>query len=154
MHEINKIALASMYDENWPQTSNYKKIKIPLSIVEKILKTGEPEDWVLEHVNESFKTKTMVSSDGFKAQLKMMGINVDEIAKSIYPDKNSDEARCELYSELKHLYERRNVLVHQANRKQEDASFYEDNLSEEVVKHYISYIRLVVDTVLDKASAL
>lgn len=154
MHEFNKFALTSMYDEVWPQTKEYKKIKVPLKLVEAVLKTGEPESWFLGHINETYKLNTMVSKKGFQMQLDLMGLKIRDIALCVYPGVNELEAINTVYHSLESLYERRNYLVHQSNRKHEDASFYEAEISRTVVENYIDFIKKLVDALISNAASL
>ena len=154
MHEFNKYALTNMYYEEWPATSNYLKINIPLKKVIEALRVETQDAWFIEHVNDMYKTCTMVSSNGFKTEIKLWGLKYEDVAQILYPELSVNDAKANLSEHLDSLFERRNYLVHQSNRKHEDASFYEAEISKEVVEGYISFIRNLIDAIIECAVIL
>jgi hypothetical protein len=122
MHELTKIGLCEIYDGNWQSTEKYKNIQVTMKYVEIGLKSNDHIDWFLDYVDQRFKYNTMVSFKDVKNQLNLLGINVSNIADSVFYDRDGEEkTNDKLKRRLDELFDRRNIIVHQTDRAHKDA---------------------------------
>lgn len=131
MHEIVKIGLCKMFDEDWATTDKYKKLSVPMDYVITALDTRDNQEWFLECVNDLFKSKTIMSYKSIKEHLNYFNIKSDVLI---------DNFEC-----LDKFYTRRNEICHQFNRSHDDSSIIV--ISKEDVCCYIEQVHNLVKNI-------
>lgn len=146
MHEISKYALVSMFTGKWEKSDNYKNFMIPMSTVEEGLKQPESTEWLFERLNFRFSSETYLSGEPLGSQLSLIGMNYKAICDEAFPRKGKkDEGFIPGQQRIKMLFDRRNQIAHQADRKHENAE--KENITREYVENAISTVRTFVDIV-------
>lgn len=153
MHEFTKYGLCEIYNENWVRTSKYDKIQVSMKEVEIALKYGENIDWFLEYINGYYHTMTMVSFDAVEDQLKLLGINVSNIAdKAFYQRGATEKTKHKMKRRLNELFSRRNIIVHQTDRAHTNAEV--NSITKKIVEDFIYDITKIVDAIYEEAGMM
>lgn len=151
MHEITKLGLNKIFNNEWEQTKKYSHISIPMGVLNDALIDGEDSDWFLEFVNEQFSIVTIVSYDSVKDQMNLLGLNIQSIADEVFYDINSREKTLDrLKNRLNGLFNRRNMIAHQLDRKHSDAEKLD--IDRGLVEEFIEDVNLIVDAISKQIS--
>ncbi|MDE7200463.1 MAG: hypothetical protein K2O91_00815 [Lachnospiraceae bacterium] len=146
MHEITKYGLCKIYDEKWEKTDKYKNIQISMERIEIALKSGGDVDWFLEYINHYYQVITMVSFDSVKDQFNLLGIDLAAVADGAFYQRDGEEkTKDKLKRRLNELFNRRNIIAHQTDRKHTNAQIM--SIEEGIVQDYISDIEKIVKSI-------
>lgn len=142
-HEITKFGLMKIYDGIWEETTKYKNIEVKMSIVSEALRERESSEWFINFINKKYIEVTMMSWDSINSQLNLIGLNVQNIAKEAFFERDSSEkVKDKLKRRIGELYNRRNSIAHQFDRLHSDATRIE--ISKEIVVGFIEDIKKIV----------
>ena len=143
LHEITKYALTEMFAGNWDKTEKYENLSVKMSVVDKALNAREDTEWFLEFVNGFFRELTLVSYKSVKDQMKLLGLELQEIADAVFYERDSDiRTKKKLETCLEGLYQKRNVIAHQSGRRHSDAQ--REEVTREMVVKYMDEIEQIV----------
>lgn len=146
LHELTKYGLTQIFDENWPETIKFCNIQVDMRSVSKAFREGKDSGWFLEFVNAYYEKDTLVSFESFKDQMKLLGVEVKDVANIAFYNQNETEKTEEkLKRRLNQLYYRRNLIAHQSDRAHEDAQLKE--ISKELVEKFISDMDKIVNAI-------
>lgn len=150
MHELTKYGLCEIYDENWNRTEKYSNLQVNMKIIEIALKSGEDIDWFLEYINGYYGAVTMVSYESVKDQLKLLGIDLNEVAnKAFYQRGETEKTKDKLKRRLNELFRRRNIIAHQSDRTHTDAQI--KDITKDIVQDFICDIQKIVNAISNEA---
>ena len=76
--------MVQIYQGNWDKTDKYNHFTICLGDISEILQNPEQENWFLDIVNDTFAEDTFMSSQSVINQLKLIGIQWQEVAKTAF----------------------------------------------------------------------
>ena len=139
---MNKI-----FNNEWEQTKKYSHISVPMNVLNDALIEGEDSDWFLEFVNQQFSTVTIVSYDSVKDQMNLLGLNMQSIADEVFYDINSREKTIDkLKNRLNGLFNRRNLIAHQLDRKHSNAEKLD--IDRNLVEEFIDDVNRIVEAIL------
>lgn len=144
LHELSKYAIVKMFSGKWKKTDNYGSFRIPLKDVEKGIRNPESTDWLFEHVNSRFSSETYLNPEQVGQQLNLIGLNFDEISSMSFP-----KAECK--RQMRNLFQRRNQIAHQADRKHSNAE--KESISYDFVNNAVTFATTFIEAVHAKASA-
>ncbi len=146
MHEITKYGLCEIYDENWERTDKYNNLQVNMKSIEIALKSGEELDWFLEYVNSHYREVTMLSHESVKKQFNLLGIDLNGVAnRAFHKQGETEKTQEKLKRRLNELFERRNIIAHQADRTHTDAQIKE--ITKEIVTDFIADIEKIVNSI-------
>ncbi len=151
MHEITKLGLNKIFNNEWEQTKKYSHISVPMSVLNDALIEGEDSDWFLEFVNQQFSTATIVSYESVKDQMNLLGLNMQSIADEVFYDINSREKTIDkLKNRLNGLFNRRNLIAHQLDRNHSNAEKLDIDRS--LVEEFINDVNRIVEAISKQIS--
>lgn len=146
MHELTKYGLCEIFKENWEQTEKYNNIQISMKYIDIALKSGEDIDWFLEYINNYYKSITMVSYESVKGQLNLLGIDLTTVAdEAFYQRGGTEKTKDKLKRRLNELFDRRNIIAHQADRAHTDAQI--NDITDEIVREFMEDVEKIVDSI-------
>lgn len=151
IHSLSIYAMIQMYNGNWEKTSGYKQLKIPVDTVIYAIEHPEKTEWMKEAVVAHHRTKTYMNPSEIKGQFTLVGDGTlfREIAKKMYYDRESNvKPEDVLKQNLNVIFERRNQIAHQADRKHETGDIYD--ICEDVVRGYIDTVSVFVANLHDE----
>lgn len=150
LHELTKYGLSEIFSGNWEKTAKYDNLEVKMKIIEPALKAREDTDWFLEFVNNYYRSITMASYESVCEQLKLLGIDIKEVAdKAFYVRGSTEKTDVKLKRRLNELFSRRNVIAHQSDRAHANAQ--KENITKEVVQEFISDINKIVKAINEKS---
>jgi hypothetical protein len=150
LHELTKYGLSEIFSGNWKKTTKYDNLEVKMKIIEPALKAREDTDWFLEFVNNYYKSITMASYESVCEQLKLLGIDIKEVAdKAFYVQGSTEKTEVKLKRRLNELFSRRNVIAHQSDRAHANAQ--KESITKEVVQEFISDINKIVKAINEKS---
>lgn len=144
IHELSKYALVRMFNGKWPKSKSYENFMIPMSTVEEGLRNPESTSWLFERLNTRFSSETYLAPDPLGKQLSLIGMNLNDICISAFP-KNKDQNYVSGQDRLKSLFNRRNQIAHQADRKHTNAE--KDEIDKDFVQESIDVVTQFVEAV-------
>lgn len=144
IHEIIKQGIMNIYHGDWSnKTLKYHHLVFDMDCVERAIRDTEDDMWLKDRINELYKSETMMSYERFKDVCNLIGLNIKEIADAVFYEPGSTEKTdAKLHRELDRLYERRNQIAHQSDRRHENAE--KQDISEQDVKDSINIITEIV----------
>lgn len=145
LHEISKYCLFQMFCGNWQKTEKFSNLMIPITKVEEALNTRESNEWFFDYLNIRFNKDVFLSAESMREQLNLIGVKFIDVVCNIFPDKTQKEANKLGVQMIKALFDRRNKIAHQNDRRHEDAK--QSNITKEFVQEYISKIKILVNTI-------
>lgn len=146
LHEVTKYGLSKIFDGYWKATKKYNNMDIKMELVHKVIKSAQDSAWFLKYINDYYKEVTMVSFSSFKEQMNLLGLEVKAIAdKAFYEIGETEKTISKLKRRLNELYDRRNIIAHQFDRKHSNA--VKKEISECVVKDFIKDMTKIVDAI-------
>ena len=149
-HGITKFGLMKIYEGVWEETSKYKNIEVKMDIVSKALRETESSEWFIEFINSKYAGVTMMAWESIKSQLNLIGLNVQNVARDAFYDKDSSEkVEIKIKRRVGELFYRRNSIAHQFDRLHSDASKIE--ISKEIVVEFIEDVKKIVNAVHENA---
>lgn len=146
IHEISKYGMLNIFSGDWSKTEKYNNYQVPLKYVEEGFKNPESKAWLLQYLNERFSTEVYLSAESMKNQLNLLGLSFKTVMEKAFP-KNS--VQVSTYREgkkvVKELFERRNQIAHQTDRKHDDAT--QNTISKEYVEQCFADVRAIADSI-------
>ena len=150
IHEISKYGVISIFTKRWSKTEKYNNFKIPMSVFETGIRNPESTSWLAEYLNSRFSVEVYLSSESMKDQLNMLGLCFHSIMETAFPiPSNPDEPYKEGKIIVKELFERRNQIAHQSDRKHATAE--RNDISKEYVQKCISDVKKLVEAIHNAA---
>ena len=146
IHEITKYGLSNIFEGQWDKTPKYQNIKIDMELIEQVLHGNVDGEWFAIFVNNMYAKITMVSFESVRDQMNLIGLKIKKIADSAFYDINSNEKPIsKLKRIINTLYDRRNIIAHQADRKHENAE--KNSIDRNVVEAFIQDIVKIVEAI-------
>ena len=143
MHELLKYGLFKIRDGSWEETEKYQNIQLRLKDLMLAIDQGCSSDWFLDYVNSLFSGQSMVRYAYVKEHLNLIGLDITEIANDAFFEKGGKEKPLDrMKTCLEGLYDRRNVIAHQLDRRHADAR--QDEISENLVHKFMSDLEKIV----------
>ena len=144
LHEIIKLGIVEMYHKEggFLQTKNYKKLLVPMCVLEQAVIQKGKDDWLKEWINKAYSWKPYMSYESFKEVCHLIGIEVERVSDALYPRGNGIDPIQELKASIDNLYSHRNRIAHQSDRESEDAT--RCTIEKEDVEKYIHSIERIV----------
>lgn len=102
IHEIVKYGIVKMFNGDWAESTDYKKMKVRLSFAVDLAQNPNSASKLLEEIDEMNKYSCFMGAKKLKEQLVFIDVN--------YSLRNSDKKL------LNDLYNRRNQIAHQSDR--------------------------------------
>ena len=102
IHEIVKYGIIKMFNGNWTESTNYKKMKVRLRFAVDLAQNPSSASRLLEEIDEMNKYSCFMGAKKLKEQLDFIDVN--------YNCRNSEKKL------LNDLYDRRNQIAHQSDR--------------------------------------
>lgn len=151
IHEISKYGIVSIFTDKWQKTDRYNNCKVPMEVLEKGIRNSKTTEWLSEYFNQRFSSEVYLSVETMKDQLNMLGLSFESIVKEAYqPFFEVNQAYTEGKSIIKELFERRNQIAHQSDRKHTNAE--RNDISKEYVQNCILNVKQLVETIHKYAS--
>ncbi len=146
IHEVSKYGMLNIFSGNWGKTEKYNNYQVPLKYVEEGFKHPESKNWLLQYLNERFSTEVYLSSESMKNQLNLLGLFFETVMEKAFPKPSTPVAT---YREgkkvVKELFERRNQIAHQTDRKHNDA--VPNTISKEYVEQCFADVKAIADSI-------
>jgi hypothetical protein len=148
IHELSKYALVKMFTGKWSKSTSYENFMIPMSTVEEGLKNPESTSWLFERLNTRFSSETYLAPEPLGKQLSLIGMKLDDICKKAFP-KIKGQTYVKGQEHLKSLFNRRNQIAHQADRKHTNAE--KDEIDKKYVQESIDFVTKFIEAVHNEA---
>ena len=147
MHEIVRYYTLEIFKGNRTKTKSYKNRKILMEFVERAIKNPESIDWLEEWTREQEGKNTYMSSKKISGGISLIskkgGNLLKEIASELgYPTVDS------LKEQLDDIYDKRNVIAHQANKDSANGNL--ESINKEYVEESIEFIKKLVNSMHQK----
>lgn len=150
MHELTKYGLCEIHAGNWNSTVKYENIMVRMGVVETAMRDRDSDAWFLDFIDDTYGTVTMASWDTVKDQISLLGMDVMQIAKDAFWEQGSSEKpRDKMKRRLNSLFQRRNMIAHQSDRRHADAQ--KEPISRETVEEFIADVEKIVAAVVKEA---
>ena len=143
LHELSKYALFKMFTGDWPSSEKYPSIKVPMKEVERAISSVESKEWFFEFLNKRFSQDVFLSADAMNDQLNLIGIGFNNVMNIAYPRPKEEYSRKEGRRIVQALYNRRNAIAHQVDRKHESA--VQNDIDRAFVEQCIADVELIVN---------
>ena len=151
LHEISKYSLYQMFLGNWAKTSGYEKLQIPMAQVEKAIHETESKQWFFSFLNSRFSRDVFLSEEMMREQLNLIGLDFSTVMIKAFPitdptikDKQNESIALGKKF-IKELFQRRNAIVHQADRSHESAN--KNNINKQYVEECIANVVQIVNEI-------
>ena len=150
IHEISKYGMISIFTGKWSKTEKYNNYQIPMKYVEEGFNNLESKDWLLLYLNDRLSTEVYLSADSMKNQLNLLGINFEPVMKKAFSNMSENDTSFQDGRKIvKDLFERRNQIAHQSDRKHNDAT--KNIITKEYVEKCISDVVAIVNSIQEIA---
>ena len=146
MHCLSIYAMQQMFSGNWEKTKSYKELKIPIEKVLTALEAPENISWLDEAIVIYHSTRSYMSSKEIKSQLTLVSKDdlFKQIANAMYYERvSTDSTLTKLKNLLNLAFDRKNKIVHQADRDHTTGNRFD--LNETEVNYFIGEIRKFID---------
>lgn len=114
-----------------------------MKLLDATMKNPESNDWLLSYINDKIKTEVYLSLDSIKKQLKLIGINFDDVINKAYSENETEYLNPKQY--ISELFNRRNEIAHQSDRNYSDAK--QNDISKDYVLSSIEFIKKLVNEI-------
>ena len=146
IHEVSKYGMLNIFSGNWEKTEKYNNYQVPMKYVEEGFKNPESKAWLLQYLNERFSTEVYLSADSMKNQLNLLGLFFEPVMEKAFPKPSApDSSYREGRKVVKELFERRNQIAHQTDRKHNDAT--QNTISKEYVEQCFADISAIANSI-------
>ena len=146
IHEISKYGMLNIFSGHWVKTEKYNNFQVPMKYVDQGLNNPESSEWLLTYLNERFGTEVYLSYEAMKKQLNLLGLSFDSVMAQAFPKPSIPE---ESYRDgktiVRELFERRNQIAHQSDRKHADAS--PNPINREYVECCVAEVLSIVNSI-------
>ena len=146
IHEISKYGMLNIFSGDWGKTEKYNNYQVPLKYVEEGFKNPESKAWLLKYLNARFSIEVYLSADSMKKQLNLLGLSFEAVMEKAFPKTSVQvSAYREGKKVVQELFERRNQIAHQTDRKLNDAT--PNTISKEYVEQCFADVRAIADSI-------
>lgn len=145
LHELSKYALFKMFTGEWVHSERFSSLQVPMPEVERAIESVESKEWFFEYLNKKFSHDVFLSPDAMNDQLNLIGIGFNNVMKVAYPKSTENQSRKHGRKVIQSLFDRRNVIAHQVDRKHESAE--RNDIDQAFVEQCISEVELIVATI-------
>lgn len=148
MHELVKLGIISIFNGEWNggKSTKYKNLSFSMEYLEDALKDSTQDVWLKNWINAKYSSITMMSYDDLKKVCNLLELDISNIANEVFYER---EDTVKTYEKLKtfmnDLYNRRNMIAHQSDRRMENAA--QENIEEVTVKGYINSMKKIVTAI-------
>lgn len=153
LHEITKYGLWKIFKGEWPKTDKYRNLKVSMPFLEEAIENSDDKSWFNEYVNKEFARMPMMAYDVVKDQLNLLGIDPRDVANEAFYCRGAKEKPVDkLKRRVTELYNRRNLIAHQSDRKSHNAEREQITKTdvEEFVKDTRSIVEAIHSMIIDK----
>lgn len=137
IHEVSKYGLYRMFVDDWPSSEQFENFMIPIKQVEEIIGSRDKKPF-FDYLTERFSREVYLSSESMKDQLNLIGIPFRSIMHHIFPDCPEKESIKKGKKAITELYDRRNCIAHQGDRKHHNAQ--KNEISKEYVEDALAFV--------------
>jgi uncharacterized C2H2 Zn-finger protein len=109
------------------------------------MESAESKEWFFEYLNKRFSHDVFLSPDAMNDQLNLIGIGFNNVMKIAYPKPTEQQSRKYGRKIVQDLFDRRNAIAHQVDRKHESAE--RNDIDRAFVEQCITDIELIVSTI-------
>lgn len=148
LHEITRYGTYQMFKNVWAKTGKYKTLNISMDILHNVLRNQEDSSWFEEFIRKLYELKCLMSYDAIDDHMKLLGLNIENIADKVISEPNNTNKRRVLEDKIRELYKRRNLIVHQFDRSRNTSQ--RNNINKGEVDGYILLVRKFVNVVCDE----
>lgn len=146
IHEVSKYGMLNIFSGNWEKTEKYNNYQVPMKYVEEGFKNPESKAWLLQYLNDRFSTEVYLSAESMKNQLNLLGLFFEPVMDKAFPKPSTpDPSYREGRKVVKELFERRNQIAHQTDRKHNDAT--QNTISKEYVEQCFVDINAIANSI-------
>lgn len=145
LHELSKFALFKMFTDEWVHSEKFASLQVPMPEVERAIESVESKEWFFEFLNKRFSHDVFLSPDAMNDQLNLIGIGFNNVMNVAYPRPTEKQSRQHGRKVIQNLFDRRNVIAHQVDRKHESAE--RNDIDRAFVEQCISDVELIVNTI-------
>ncbi len=147
-HEIIKLGILSIYHGDWEEkTDRYLSLRFAMRHLEVAKQDVDDDEWLKQWIIDNYSMQTCMDSKSLRQVCDLIGIGFQNIADEIYYKQGSKVKTIDqLRKFLDDLFQRRNLIAHQMDRKSEDAK--NQDIEENTVREYISGIETIVETIV------
>lgn len=148
MHEIVKLGIVSIFNSEWgdeSRTEKYKNLPFSMDHLERALSDEEGDTWLKDWTNEKYSSVTLMAYKNFRDICNLLGLNIKNIANVFYEQGDKVNTIDKLKQFMEDLYNRRNQIAHQSDRKMEDAT--REDIEESDVQNYVKKMKLIVNAI-------
>ena len=121
-----------------------------MSAVEEGIKNPESNDWLEQFLNQRFRREVYLSHESMREQMNLLGLSLTNIFETAFPKTGDDNYRTGAKI-VTDLFNRRNQIAHQSDRKHANAE--KNEITKEFVQQCISEICVLVGAMHDAATA-
>lgn len=150
IHELSKYGMMQIFTNHWVSTPKYKNFQVAMSAVEEGIKNPESNDWLEQFLNQRFRREVYLSHESMREQMNLLGLSLTNIFETAFP-KTGDENYRTGAKIVTDLFNRRNQIAHQSDRKHANAE--KNEITKEFVQQCISEICALVGAMHDAATA-
>jgi cob(I)alamin adenosyltransferase len=145
LHELSKYALFKMFTGEWTHSEKFASLQVPMPEVERAIESAESKEWFFEYLNKRFSRDVFLSHEAMSNQLNLIGIGFNNVMKVAYPKPTENQSRTYGKKVVQNLFDRRNAIAHQVDRKHESAE--KNDIDQAFVEQCISDVKLIVTTI-------
>ncbi len=146
IHEVSKYGMLNIFSGNWEKTDKYNNYQVPMKYVEEGFKNPESKNWLLQYLNERFSLEVYLSVESMKNQLNLLGLFFEPVMERAFPKPSTrDPSYREGKNIVRELFDRRNQIAHQTDRKHNDAT--PNAISREYVEQCFSDVSAIVNSI-------
>jgi len=122
-----------------------------MKIVNAAINTKENPEWFWDFANKLYEKDTFLSYDSIKTQIKLLDLDIKLIADKVFYDRNSTIKTIEkMKQNIEKIYHIRNLIAHQAGRRNTDAEKKE--ITKQLTEEYIDIIEKIVQAIHEQAT--
>lgn len=143
LHELSKYALYKMFTGEWEHSDKYASILVPMQEVEHALESVESKEWFFTFLNKRFCHDVFLSPESMNDQLNLIGIGFNTVMMGAYPIGTENQCRKHGRKVIQDLFDRRNAIAHQVDRKHESAE--QNDIDRAFVEQCITDVELIVN---------
>jgi len=143
LHELSKYAISSMFVGRWEKSLKYQNLMVSMKYIEKGIAAPESVQWLTEYLNERFSKEVYLGFEQMKDQVNLMGISFKDVLSSAFSSYETGKQF------VVNLFQRRNQIAHQIDRKHETA--IQEDINENYVDNCINEVYNLVSCIHNAA---
>lgn len=146
IHELSKYGILKTFNGEWDKTEKYKNFTLTMDVAEQGIHNPEDSDWLVSFLDRTLGGDTYMSCDSIKAQLNLVGIDIQEVAdRAFYVRGSTAPTKERLKQQLNRLFFRRNRIAHQADRESKNAQ--RADISRKDVEEFLEDVKKIVSSI-------